>query len=321
MVWVWSLVIGLWGASTSAKRATTSSTATMAAPMRAVVLRRSRRTPCSNGDSERAAVALQATSGAAWSSASWRLPPLMARGSLARCSRSSVIVSSGVPDPWIQEGVREIDDQIDDDERERRYQGEALDLLVVARDDGVDAEGAEARHREERLHHDRASDEEADLEAHDGHGRDQRVLQRVLQHDRSLAQALGARGRDVLGADDLEHAGAEQPREERGPSHAERQGGHQHVLGIAPEPRRADHGLARTGQVHPARARQPSAQADGENQEQQNAEEELRNGDPHHGHGARRDVGPGVLAKRADDGGGGREPARPRHATAARPRG
>jgi len=44
-VWVWSLVIGLWGASTSAKRATTSSTATMAAPIRAVVLRRSRRNP------------------------------------------------------------------------------------------------------------------------------------------------------------------------------------------------------------------------------------------------------------------------------------
>src|SRR3989442_6263342 len=45
----------------------------MAAPMRAVVLRRSRRTPCANGDSARSAFALHARSGVAGSSASWRL--------------------------------------------------------------------------------------------------------------------------------------------------------------------------------------------------------------------------------------------------------
>src|SRR5438094_626281 len=154
--------------------------ATMTAPMRAVVLRRSRRTPSANGDSVRSAFALQATSEVAGSSASWRLPPLMARGFMGSASRSSVIAASRVPDPWIQEGVGEINDQVDDDERERRHEREALHLLVVARDDGVDAEGAEARHREERLHHDGAPDEEADLKTHHGHRRDQRVFQRVL---------------------------------------------------------------------------------------------------------------------------------------------
>src|SRR4030095_8322885 len=176
--------------------------ATMAAPIRAVVLFRSRRNPWANGDSAWSALILQATSEVAGSSASWVLPPLRALGWPALGSRWSVMVSSGVPDPWIQEGVREIDDQVDDDERERRHEREALHLLIVARDDRVDAEGAEARHREQRLHDDGAPDEEADLETHHGHGRDQGILQGVLQDDRPLAQALGARGRDVLGAND-----------------------------------------------------------------------------------------------------------------------
>src|SRR5262249_3521197 len=129
----------------------------MPAPMSAVVLFRRRRTPWANGDSARSAVGVHATSGGAGSSASRRLPPLMAgRWSTGRAS-------SGVPDPRIQERVSEIDDQVDDDESERRHQGEALHLLVVARDDGVDAKGTEAGHREEGLHHDGAADEEADL--------------------------------------------------------------------------------------------------------------------------------------------------------------
>src|SRR6516162_7444313 len=129
----------------------------MAAPMSAVVLRRSRRTPCANGDSACSRLARQATSGVAPSSASRRLPPLML--GTPRASWSSVIVPSGVADPWIQKGVGEIDDQVDDDERQRRDEGEALHLLVVARDDGVDAVGAGTRHREERLDHDGAADE------------------------------------------------------------------------------------------------------------------------------------------------------------------
>src|SRR5262245_3728419 len=114
--------------------------------MSAVVLRRSRRIPWANGDSARSAVGVHATSGGAGSSASRRLPPLMVRGLL-----SSVMTSSGVPDPRIQESVGEIDDQVDDDERERCHEGKALHLLVVARDDGIDAESAEAGHREKGL--------------------------------------------------------------------------------------------------------------------------------------------------------------------------
>src|SRR5262245_65626887 len=195
--------MGLCGASTSAKRATTSSTATMPAPMSAVVLFRRRRNPWANGDSARADVGVHATSGGAGSSASRRLPPRMA-GSLL----SSLMASSGVPDPRIQESVGEIDDQVDDDERERRHEREALHLLVVARDDGIDAEGAEPGHREECLHHDGPADEEAHLEAHHGNCRDQRVIERVIVEDRPTEQGLGALGGTVLREKDLVQSGA-----------------------------------------------------------------------------------------------------------------
>src|SRR5215470_17751404 len=121
----------------------------MTAPATAVWLRRSRRSPSANGDSVRVADAGNATTAPRGSSASWRLPPLM----------GLVMASSRVPDPWIEEGVGEIDQEIDDHEGEGGDEGEPLHLLVVARDDGVDPEGAEPGHGEECLHHDGAADE------------------------------------------------------------------------------------------------------------------------------------------------------------------
>src|SRR5262249_42457002 len=112
--------------------ATTRSAATMATPTRAVALRRRRRSAWASGDSERAAREGQLTSVTAGSSASRRLPPLMGRG---------FTVPSGITDPGIEERVRQIDDEIDHDERERGEQREPLHLLIVARDDRVDAEG------------------------------------------------------------------------------------------------------------------------------------------------------------------------------------
>src|SRR5438552_17151385 len=112
----------------------------MPAPTSAVWLRRSRRTPCTNGDSAGAAGAVHVTPVTPGSSASRRLPPLI----------GLVMESSRVADPRIQERVGQVDDQVDDHEGEGGDEGEALHLLVVAGDDGVDPEGAEAGHGEQR---------------------------------------------------------------------------------------------------------------------------------------------------------------------------
>src|SRR6266508_1273875 len=206
--------MGLSGASTSAKIATRRSAATMPTPTSAVVLRRNRRIPWTSGDSARSPPARQATAG---SSASRVLPPLMGCGFTPVDSPPLAMLPSRIANAGIQERVAQVYEEVHHDEGERRQQGEALHLLVVAGDDRVDAERAEAGHGEKRLYHDRAADEEADLKPHHRDGRDERVLQRVLEDDRPLGEALGAGGRDVLGADDFQHAGAEQPRQERGP--------------------------------------------------------------------------------------------------------
>src|SRR5262245_14084317 len=251
-VWVWSLAVGLRGASTSAKIATASSTATMATPTSAAVLRRSRRIACTNGDSARSP--RPGATIPTGRSASLMEPPLIVRCFTVSPSFTLDMVSSRVSNAWIQERIAQVDQQIDHNERERGDEREALHLLVVTGDDGVDSEGAKSRHGEQGLHDDRAADEEADLEPHHGHGRDQGILERVLQHDGPLAQALGPSGRDVLRPDDLEHARTKQPRQKSGPPDAERERGHEDMLNVAPDTHTAQHRRARAWQIPPPRA-------------------------------------------------------------------
>src|SRR4029453_15050253 len=118
--------------------ATTSSMATMAAPISAVVLRRRRRTAWANGDSARGTDAGQGprctagNSAGVGRSAPVGLPPLMGGRFIRRGLWLSAMIASGVPDPRIQEGVGQVDEQVDDDERQGGEQREALHLLVIA---------------------------------------------------------------------------------------------------------------------------------------------------------------------------------------------
>src|SRR2546426_11674151 len=105
----WLLAIGLWGASTSAKIAATTSTTTMTTPTSAVVLRRSRRSPCASGDSERSARG-QATSGTTETSATTGLPPLIGGGFIGSDPLLCALVGSGVPDARMGDGVRQVDE-------------------------------------------------------------------------------------------------------------------------------------------------------------------------------------------------------------------
>src|SRR6185503_17270049 len=129
--------------------ATSTSTTTTPTPTSAVVLRRSRRRAWTAGVSDRAAGVGHATSATPGSSTSRTLPPLI----------GVAMSSSGVPDPWIQERVGQVHEQVDDDERDGGDERKALHLLVVARDDRVDPERAEARHGEKGLDHDGAPDQ------------------------------------------------------------------------------------------------------------------------------------------------------------------
>src|SRR5215218_1791698 len=63
--------------------------------------------------------------------------------------------------PWIEEGVREVDDQVDQDDQEGGHRGDRLHDRVVARGDRLEEELPQPRDREDRLDHDRATDQEA----------------------------------------------------------------------------------------------------------------------------------------------------------------
>src|SRR6266545_2288972 len=303
-VMAWSLSVGLWGARTSAKAATKRRTRTIIRPKTAVLLRRRRRRVCARGKSSR--TALRGGSTNSVTTGIWRT----AASPTARCSTpgnppvSAMTLSGAVADARIEERVREVDDEVDDDEGEGREQDEALDLLVVAREDGVDAEGAEAGDGEQGLDHDGATDEEPDLQAHHGHRGNERVLERVLQHDAPLTQALGARRGDVLRADDFQQARADQPRQDGRPPDTQGDRRHQDMPQVAPRARYADDHGTGAGQINPAGAGQRPLEANREDEQQEDAQEELGDGHAGQGHRHRRVVTPGVRAHRRDDGGG-----------------
>src|SRR2546426_10747787 len=79
--------------------------------------------------------------------------------------------------------------------------------------------------REDLFDDDGAAEENAHLEAGDGHDGDERVLQRVLEDDGSVGEALGRGRPDVLRAQDVEHTGARGARDVGSTRGAEAEGG------------------------------------------------------------------------------------------------
>ena len=100
---------------------------------------------------------------------------------------------------------------------------------VVAARDRVEHERPHAGPGEHRLGDDGAGQQLADLQAEHGRDRDERVAQAVAQHRDTLGESLGARGADEVLAEDLEHAGAREPRGHRDVVRGERHRG-QHEL-------------------------------------------------------------------------------------------
>src|SRR4051794_30933670 len=101
---------------------------------------------------------------------------------------------SSVVDAWIQPGVDEIDDQVDQDHHCSDNQNVALELGVIALKDRIERQAPKAGHREDRLDDDRAAQEIAELDAQDGYYRDQGVLERVMGNGGSFAEAFGGCG-------------------------------------------------------------------------------------------------------------------------------
>ena len=79
--------------------------------------------------------------------------------------------------------VAEVDEQVDQHVGGREHQDDALDDRIVAAQDRIDGQPADAGDREHRLGDDDAADQQRDADADDRHDRHRGVLQRVAdQH-------------------------------------------------------------------------------------------------------------------------------------------
>src|SRR4051812_2881136 len=161
-----------------------------------------------------------------------RSDPLV-NGSVSR--KSSSDGCTGTPDPRVQHDVQEVDDEVDRHEDERDHEDVALQLHVLAGDDrGVDLL-AHAGHPVDHLDHDGTADEGAEVQAGDGQQREARRPQRVAEQDPSVRHAFGARHRDEVLLQRLDHVAAEQPHVDGDLPDRERDHRQDHVAEVVPE--------------------------------------------------------------------------------------
>src|SRR5437867_3734004 len=159
-------------------------------------------------------------------------PPPSASARVRRERPAAVAVaaaSSAGADPGIEDAIEQVDAKVDHDEEHRGEEHRALHDGVVAVVDRLDGEPPDARPREHRLGHDGAAQQRAELKPGDRHDRDGGVLERVLGDHQRLRQALGARGPDVVRAQDLEHRRAGEPGDRGHREGAERERGQHEV--------------------------------------------------------------------------------------------
>src|SRR5882762_7344143 len=113
-----------------------------------------------------------------------------------------------VADARIQKRIREIDEEVEAHDHRRDDQVHRLDDRVVELVEGLEEKEPDTGQSEDRLDDHGAADVERHLQTDQADHRDQRVLERMAEHDRPLAEALGPGGPDVFLAQHVEQRGA-----------------------------------------------------------------------------------------------------------------
>src|SRR4051794_21645797 len=131
-----------------------------------------------------------------------RNPRARSTGTAGSCSTAAAVAASVIsvePHPWIEHGVDDVRDQVDQHHQDREHQRDALDDGEVALQDRVDHQAADPGQGEHLLDHQRAADEVGDVQAEHGDHGDDAVAHRVADDDAPLGDPLGAGGGDVVG--------------------------------------------------------------------------------------------------------------------------
>src|SRR5262245_26640370 len=123
-------------------------------------------------------------------------------------------LSGSMPDAGVEHRVDHVDDEVDEDEADRRDEDSSLDHGEIAAIDRVECQLPDPGPVEDELDDVGAGEDEARLEADQGHERQGGHLQSVHEEDASLREAPGAGGAHVILAKRLEERLAHGPDED-----------------------------------------------------------------------------------------------------------
>src|SRR5262245_56894218 len=137
-------------------------------------------------------------------------------------SRRGLRTRRSIADPRIENGVADVDQQVDNDIDHREHQDDGLYGREVTAEHGLDGETTEARQAEHAFGHHGAADQDGDDETDYGHNGDGSIAQRMAHQHDAVGEAFGARGADIVLVQHLQHRGTSEARDQR--DEADRQG-------------------------------------------------------------------------------------------------
>ena len=196
-----------------------------------------------------------------------------------------------VPNPGVEVGVEQVDQEVVDQDEGGKEEVDARDHRIVTVRQRRDEQRPQSGQVEQRLDDHRAPHQDRHLQSDEGDHRDQRVLHGVADDNQPLAQPLGPRRPDVVLPQHLQHHGA------RHPHGGGRRGRPQNQAG---DDEYADVGqriLAEFKQSERGRPAPPDAGKD----EDHEAQPEVGGGQPEDGDAAPDIIAKGVLAHRRVD--------------------
>src|SRR3990172_3567864 len=153
------------------------------------------------------------------------------RGAATSCAIANAL---GVPDPRVQPAVRHVHDQVGDDVRRREQQDHTLDHEEIAPEDRLQHVLADAIQIEHHLYDHRSADEGAHVEPDDSQHRNKGVLEGVTHHHRALAQPLGPGGADVVVPQHLQERRAGEAHDRGRYRQGKDEGGEEELLHVYP---------------------------------------------------------------------------------------
>src|SRR5215471_15964519 len=129
-------------------------------------------------------------------------------GEKRRSLRTGARATSTVGDAWVKPAIDDIGQEVEENDETGEHEGHRHDNRRVVGKDRTDQQRADTGNAENLLGDDGPAEHRWHLQRHQRHDGNERVAHDMLDDDLALADPLGARGRDVIQPDYVEHGGA-----------------------------------------------------------------------------------------------------------------